>query len=172
MPIDPSMVKWDDAPASAPAIDTRMVKWQDVPQPTQPMSRMDKVMTGVADPIQGGAQLLTHMLPSGVVQAGNDLNNWLADKTGLVARLPAGGVDQQTKEREAAYQAQRAAAGESGFDGYRMIGNVVSPANLAIAGKSMQLANGAKVLGGALGGGASALMFQSAPVIADGRAGC
>ena len=158
MPIDPSMVKWDDAPASAPAIDPRMVKWQDVPQPTQPMSRMDKVLTGVADPIQGGAQLLTHMLPSGVVQAGNDLNNWLADKTGLVARLPAGGVDQQTKEREAAYQAQRAAAGESGFDGYRMIGNVVSPANLTIAGKGMQLANGAKVLGGALGGGASALM--------------
>ena len=158
MPIDPSMVKWDDAPTSAPAIDPRMVKWQDVQQPSQPISRMDKVMMGVADPIQGGAQLLTHMLPSGVVQAGNDLNNWLADKTGLVARLPAGGVDQQTKEREAAYQAQRAAAGESGFDGYRVVGNVLSPANLAIAGKGMQIVNGAKVLGGALVGGASALM--------------
>ena len=159
MPIDPSMVKWDDAPTSAPAIDPRMVKWQDVPQPTQPMSRMDKVMTGVADPIQGGAQLLTHMLPSGVVQAGNDLNNWLADKTGLVARLPAGGVDQQTKEREAAYQAQRAAAGESGFDGYRVVGNVLSPANAALAARGLGAATtGARVLGGAVTGAVSAAL--------------
>ena len=32
MPIDPRMVKWDDAPKTAPTIDPRMVKWEDVPQ--------------------------------------------------------------------------------------------------------------------------------------------
>lgn len=99
----------------------------------QPMSRTDKVLTGMADPFHGGAQLLTNMLPESVVSAGNELNNWLADKTGLVARLPQGGVDQQVREREQAYQANRTAAGESGFDGYRMLGNIASPANLAVA---------------------------------------
>ena len=32
MPIDPRMVKWDEAPTNAPTIDPRMVKWEDVPQ--------------------------------------------------------------------------------------------------------------------------------------------
>ena len=32
MPIDPRMVKWDEAPKTAPTIDPRMVKWEDVPQ--------------------------------------------------------------------------------------------------------------------------------------------
>ena len=89
-----------------------------------PVSRTEKVAMGVADPIHGGAQLLTKLLPDSVVQAGNRANNWLADKTGLVARLPEGGVDEQVRKREADYQAKRAAAGESGFDGWRMLGNV------------------------------------------------
>ena len=54
------------------------------------------------------------------MSAGNRLNNWLADKTGLVARLPEGGVDQQVREAEAAYQQRRAAAGESGIDWMRL----------------------------------------------------
>lgn len=32
MPIDPRLVKWDEAPKTAPTIDPRMVKWEDVPQ--------------------------------------------------------------------------------------------------------------------------------------------
>lgn len=124
-----------------------------------PMSRLEKIGMGAADPIHGGAQLLTKMLPDAVVSAGNDLNNWLADNTGLVARLPEGGVDQQVREREAAYQQQRAAAGESGFDGYRTIGNVVSPANLAIASRLPAAASFAgRVAVGAAGGGGSAAL--------------
>jgi hypothetical protein len=114
---------------------------------------------GLADPIHGGAQLLTKMLPQGVVDAGNQLNNWLADKTGMVARLPEGGVDQQVREREAAYKAQRDAAGETGMDWGRLGGNVLNPANLAIASRlpaAVSLAG--RVGAGAAGGGLSSLM--------------
>lgn len=134
--------------------------WEDyAPSKGQPMSRMDKVLTGMADPIHGGAQLVTQMLPDSVVQAGNSLNNWIADKTGLVARLPEGGVDQQVREREQQYQANRAAAGESGFDGYRVIGNVLSPANVAIASRAPQAATlaGRIATGAGMGAGVSAL---------------
>lgn len=118
----------------------------DAPQtPQAPLTRLDKVMQGVIDPINGGAQLLTKALPQSVVDAGNSFNNWLADKTGIVAKIPerslsglvlgkTGGVDQMVRDNEAQYQARRVAQGETGLDGYRLIGNVVSPANLAVAG--------------------------------------
>lgn len=127
--------------------------------PKGSVSRTEKFLTGAADPIHGGAQLLANILPQGLVRAGNTANNWLADKTGLVPRLPEGGVDQQVRERERAYQSQRTAAGESGFDGYRVIGNVLSPANAALAMRGLGAATtGARVLGGAATGGASALL--------------
>lgn len=124
----------------------------------EPMSRLDKIMKGVRDPIDGGAQLLTNALPKGFVQAGDKFNNWLADTTGLVGRLPEGGVDQQVRQDEAAYQAKRKAAGESGFDGYRTIGNVVSPANLAIPTGGAATTLGGRVLAGAASGSASAAL--------------
>jgi hypothetical protein len=128
-------------------------------QPKQPMSRTDKVLTGMADPIHGGAQLLTKMLPDSVVSGGNALNNWMADKTGLVPRLPAGGVDQQVREREQAYQQQRQAAGESGFDGYRTVGNVLSPANMGIAtGLPAAATLGGRIAAGAAGGAATSAL--------------
>ena len=137
-----------------------------------PLTRTEKITTGMADPIHGGAQLLTKILPEGVVRAGNEFNNWLADKTGLVPRLPEGGVDQQVRERESEYQYRRAAAGESGIDGYRMIGNVVSPANVALA-RAVPLASSLtrQAALGAAGGAASAAL---APVtegdFAEGKA--
>lgn len=131
----------------------------------KPLSRTEKVMQGVFDPIHGGAQLLTKLLPDSVVKAGNDLNNWIADKTGLVAKLPEGGVDQQVRQREADYQSQRAAAGESGLDGWRMAGNVISPANIGI---SRLLPGATSLIGkaavGATGGAATAAM---APVAGE-----
>jgi hypothetical protein len=163
---------WEDyAPSAAPAQDG---PWNDY-QPQQSKgggdlsnlilgkrpapSRMEKIGHGMIDPINGGAQLLTHMLPDSVVNAGNQLNNWLADKTGLVARLPEGGVDQQVRQDEAAYQARRAGAGETGIDGYRLLGNVASPANLAIAARAPAVAGLAgKMIVGALSGGATAAL--------------
>lgn len=154
MPIDARMVKWDEeAPAG---INPSMVKWDDA---AQPITRTEKIAKGLKDPIEGGAQLLTKVLPDSVVSAGNRLNNWLADKTGLVAKLPEGGVDQQVRDSEAEYQAKRAASGESGFDGYRMLGNVANPANLALAAKAPAMVAGARGLMQAGGvGAASALL--------------
>lgn len=124
-----------------------------------PLTRTDKLLKGVRDPMDGGAQLLTKLLPKSVVDAGNAANNWLADKTGLVARLPEGGVDQMTREADAKYQAQRAAGGESGFDGYRTIGNVLSPANLALAARAPAAVTlGGRMASGAFAGGTSAAL--------------
>lgn len=95
--------------------------------------RTTSFLKGLRDPIDGGAQLLTKILPESVVQAGNAANNWLADKTGLVGKLPPGGVDQQVREGEQAYQQTRAANGESGFDGNRILGNILNPVNFSLA---------------------------------------
>jgi len=118
-------------------------------KPAQSLSSTDKVLKGLKDPFDAGAQLLTKMLPDSVVEAGNTANDWLADKTGLVPELGSGGVDQLIKRDEQQYQAQRKAQGESGFDGYRAIGIFGSPANLALASKLPIAAGvGKTVLGG------------------------
>jgi hypothetical protein len=117
-----------------------------------PMSKLERVGQGAMDPINGGAQLLTHILPDSVVNAGNKLNNWLADKTGLVARVPEGGVDQMVRDQEAAYQARRNAGGESGFDGYRVLGNIVSPVSLGLGAAAPA---GMATLAGRVGVGAA-----------------
>lgn len=144
---------WEDYQATA----TEDGPWNDYKKAT-PVSRVDKVIKGALDPIQGGAQLLTHVLPDSVVNAGNNLNNWLAEKTGLVAKVPQGGVDQMVSDSEKAYQAQRAAGGESGFDAYRTVGNVISPANVALASRiPMGTTIAGRVAAGAAGGAASAL---------------
>lgn len=134
------------------------------PQQTNaaPLSLADRVIKGVRDPIDGGAQLLTRLLPDSVVQGGNELNNWLADKTGLVARLPQGGVDQMTREAEQSYQTRRAAGGQSGFDGARLAGNVLSPANLAIAARIPAAATLASRIG--MGAATGAATSALAPV--------
>lgn len=133
----------------------------DAPAPTKakPLTRTDKFVRGLRDPIDGGAQLLTNILPDGLVKAGNRANNWLADNTGLVGRLPEGGVDQQVRDTEKAYQASRAASGESGIDGYRMLGNIASPANLALASKIPAAASlaGRVGVGAATGAGFGAI---------------
>ena len=126
MPIDPNGITWDDGASP------KGIVWDDAPVVRgPPMSRMDKLIRGLIDPLDAGAQALTKVLSPSVVDAGNVLNNWLADKTGLVAKLPTGGVDQSVRDKEKAYQAQRTAAGETGFDGYRALGNIASPATIA-----------------------------------------
>lgn len=171
---------------SAPVVDGGGPAWMSAPEvgsaPEQPvaqapavksapLTRTDRFVKGLRDPIDGGAQLLTNMLPEGVVSAGNRLNNWLADNTGLVGRLPEGGVDQQVREAEQAYQARRAASEptsltslvtgqkqEPGFDGYRVLGNILNPANLGLAralpvGATLGSRIGLGVLGGAASSG-------------------
>lgn len=137
----------------------------DTPQ-VAPATKSDKLIKGLRDPVDAGAQLLTKVLPDGVVDAGNRFNNWLAEKTGLVGKLPAGGVDQQVREAEQVYQAGRMASGDEGFDGYRVVGNLANPANWLAAAKLPQAAGLAGRMGiGAGFGGASAGLFTP---VADG----
>lgn len=119
------------------------------------------VATGMADPIHGGAQLLTKVLPQGVVDAGNSLNNWIADKTGAVSRVPDGGVDEMVKQREAKYTASRAAAGRDGIDGWRLLGNVSSPVNIALgaaAAPARASSLGVKMAAGSAAGAAGSAL--------------
>ncbi|MBK7459840.1 MAG: hypothetical protein IPJ42_15955, partial [Betaproteobacteria bacterium] len=128
MPIDPSQVQWD-------SVDPSAVQWDDEKKQRHTvMSVLDRFKMGMIDPIQGGAQLLTKALPDSVVNAGNRANNWIADNLGLVARLPEGGVDQQTRERETDYQQRK----PEGFDWARLAGNVASPVNLAMGAGAAQ----------------------------------
>lgn len=133
--------------------------------PPEPQTRTDRFVKGLRDPIDAGAQLLTNALPEGVVTAGNRLNNWLADKTGIVGRLPEGGVDQQVREGEQTYQQARAAAGGEGFDGYRALGNLVSPANVAVASR---LPAAATLSGRVATGAAGGALFGALSPVAEG----
>ena len=126
-------------------------------QPSQPApSTLEKIGRGIKDPIDGGAQLLEKILPQGVVNAGNRFNNWLANKTGIVDRVPEGGVDQMVRDDERAYQDRRKAGGESGFDGYRLVGNIASPVNIAAVSRIPGAVT--SIGGGALSGLASGLL--------------
>ena len=139
-----------EASASSPGAST--------PPPT--MTALDRFGTGMKDPIQGGAQLLSHLVPTGVEQGVNRANNWLADKTGLVARLPeaqGGGtaMDEQTRQREAAIQAGRGADAGS-MDWARLAGNVASPVNYMAPGALGGASAAARLGGAALAGGTMA----------------
>lgn len=118
---------------------------------------MGQIGRGLMDPIEGGAQLLSHAVPTPVRGAIDTANNWLADKTGLVARLPEGGMNQHVQEREAAIKEERGS--NEGFDWPRIAGNMLSPLNYAGpamitgAGKAVNLARA--TLGGAVAGGFS-----------------
>jgi len=70
---------------------------------------------GLLDPFRGGAQLIA----KGLGAMGSDYFKGEADRMG-----------ESMRAQEAAYQQQRAAAGQEGFDTARLAGNVVNPANL------------------------------------------
>lgn len=121
-------------------------------------SNLERFTQGLKDPIDAGAQLLTNLLPESVVKAGNKLNNVIADKTGLVARLPEGGVNQQIQETDERFKTDW-------VDWYRLGGNVASPANLAIASSAPRAASLAGRVGQGIGMGG--VMGALTPTIGD-----
>lgn len=146
------MADWDvvsETPAGAALAPSDHDPWEVVSE-TQSMRKLRASLnqrpwyegfgTGLRDPVEGGAQLLSHMVPSPVERLVNQANNWLADKTGLVAKLPEGGMDEYERQREASIQAAR--GGDTGPDWARTAGNVAA---------SLPLGR----LGGPLAGGAT-----------------
>lgn len=121
------------------------------PQATPPSSGF---MMGLKDPITGGAQLLPRALSSVTSGFGAYQNPVSEFFTGEAQRM-----DELARAEEQAYQQQRMARGETGFDVPRLAGNVLNPATIVPATRAAQLARGAgygataqAVAGGAVGG--------------------
>lgn len=136
--------------------------------PAAPVTTWQKFTQGVLDPINGGAQLLAHMLPTGVVDAVNSattaVNNApvIGSITKALGMTPATApqIDQSIAQNEQSYQAARAAAGQSGFDGWREAGRAVASLPLGSVGPaSAGLGLGGRIaLGAAQGAASSATM--------------
>jgi hypothetical protein len=113
-----------------------------------------RVLQGGRDPIDAGAQLLprgVQMLTSGFGLAPNPVSDFFGQE--------AQRVDAMTRENEQEYQAARQATGQEGFDGARMVGNIASPANLAIAARLPAATTTLGRVGvGATGGAAGGLL--------------
>ncbi len=141
-------------------------------------SRIASVKQGMLDPVTGAAQMLTHVLPNKVVEAGNELNNWLS-KYGLTKEIKtatpegkpltgAAAFDQVAKDEDAALEEQRKAAGRTGTDWYRILGNIVSPANAAVAAKTPTVvAKAPMLLKAGVAAGQGALSGSLSPVTSD-----
>lgn len=104
-------------------------------------SALGGFIQGGRDVLDAGAQMLSQAMPEGARNAINSANNFIADKTGLVSRLPEGGIDEQIAQNEQEYQQARQASGREGFDAARMTGNIASTLPLASV-KGLQLAKG------------------------------
>jgi len=121
------------------------------PQVTPPSSGF---MMGLKDPITGGAQLLPRAL-AGVTSGFGAYQNPVSQFFTSEAQR----MDELARAEEQAYQQQRQARGETGFDVPRLAGNVINPASIAPAARAVQLARGAgygataqAVAGGAVSG--------------------
>jgi hypothetical protein len=130
-----------------------------------------RVLQGMRDPIDAGAQLLPRGLEF-LTSAGGMVPNPVSDFFGSEARRVDVGVSQNEREYE---QARKATGGE-GMDLARFTGNVVSPANLAIASKLPAMATtGQRIFGGvatgALGGALTPVNTEENPDFAATKRG-
>lgn len=93
------------------------------------------IAMGLRDPIDAGAQILRRIVPEGAAKAVDTFGNWLADKGLPVARSDGvEGVDKIVNDTNQSYEANRAAQGREGFDGQRLVGNLLNPVNYAGGG--------------------------------------
>jgi len=82
---------------------------------------------GLKDPISGAAQLLPRGLEA-ITSLGGLAENPVSRFFGSEAQS----VDKMVREEQAAYEQQRAAKGDTGFDFGRLAGNVINPANFVV----------------------------------------
>ena len=138
------------------------------PEPTQTESQAPSsgFLMGLKDPITAGAQMIPRALGA-VASLGGTKPNSLSDLLYREAKR----VDEMAKAEEQGYQAQRAKAGESGFDVARLGGNILNPASLVPAARVAQLARakGLSNVGQAIAGGAVGGAMQ--PVVGEGEFG-
>jgi hypothetical protein len=111
-------------------------------------------LMGLKDPITGGAQMLPRAL-AGVTSGFGAYQNPVSEFFTSEAQR----VDELARAEEQAYQQERQARGETGFDVPRLAGNVINPATIVPATRAAQLTRAAgygktaqAVAGGAVGG--------------------
>lgn len=132
-------------------------------QNAKPLSTGERVLKGIMDPLEGGAQLLEHMVPRGARDSVNAMNNRLAEY-GIVAPVGEGGVGADVARREREYAARLAATPGfegGGIDWARAGGNALSPVNIpfGMVGAGRGLVSGA---GAVTAGAAGAMLAPSA----------
>lgn len=118
-------------------------------------------MMGLKDPITGGAQMLPRALAgvtSGFGAYQNPVSRFFTSE--------AQRVDELARAEEQAYQQQRQARGETGFDVPRLGGNILNPATLVPATRVAQLVSGAGKTAQAVAGGVASGAMQ--PVTEEG----
>lgn len=133
-----------------------------------------RLAKGGKDPIDGAAQFLQRVLPGGVVNAVNQAADFVGgegtfagDVLGIKGMTPKQ-MTADIKDANTEYEAARAATGQSGFDGARFTGNVLSPVNAA-AGRVVPMgrAGDSVKLLAAKGAAAGAAGAATQPVMSD-----
>jgi hypothetical protein len=119
-------------------------------------------LMGLKDPITGGAQMLPRAL-AGVTSGFGAYQNPVSEFFSSEAQR----VDELARAEEQAYQQQRQARGETGFDVPRLAGNVINPATIVPATRAAQLVSGAGKTAQAVAGGAVGGAMQ--PVTGEGE---
>lgn len=128
-----------DAPAQPTGLDVLLgspAATQTPAAPSQPLSWGDRVMKGMNDVSTAGAQMLTHALPTGAVDAVNSATKYVNNLPGIgpltqaLGMVPAtaSSLDQDIKGGEKDYQAARGP--DAGIDWARLGGNVAATASL------------------------------------------
>lgn len=128
------------------------------PQVTPPSSGF---LMGLKDPITGGAQMLPRAL-AGVTSGFGAYQNPVSEFFSSEAQR----MDELARAEEQAYQQQRQARGETGFDVPRLGGNILNPATLVPAARTAQLVSGAGKTAQAVAGGVASGVMQ--PVTEEG----
>jgi len=130
------MSRWKDdpiveQPAQQPALQPGYLRAPPVEQVDQPeqVGRGERFLMGLGDPFMGAAQMLERVTPQPIRDAVNRADQFLFENTGgLVGGV--GSMDERVRQREADYQARMQATGQDGFDGMRLAGNIINPANI------------------------------------------
>jgi len=129
-------------------------------------SGIGRLLKGMKDPIDAGAQLLPRGLAavtSGFGMLPNGISQWLDQQ--------ASQVDQGISDSERQYQTARFKAGQEGFDGLRFTGNVASPVNIGL-GRLMPItatSTAGRALQGAKVGAAAAALSTPVTDVEDGQ---
>jgi hypothetical protein len=135
--------------------------------PTGEMGIMPRLAQGLQDPVNALAQMAHNAVPETVSGAINAADNWLYDKTGGLVGSAQEDFNQRVQEQEALYQQARQEAGQSGFDGARLSGNLLATLPAVMAAPSPG-AKSSLLSKTAYGAGLGGLLGAANPVTEQG----